>query len=475
MGSLSATLLGAASALKAFEYALSVTQNNIDNASTPGYAKQGVDLQADPFDPALGLAGGVSQGPLVDSRDLLAESDVWQQAALAGDAGAQSTALAAVQNALPISQGSGIPAAFNSFFSAVSAWSADPTNGSMQQNVMLAASSVAQSFNATTAAISSASQSAGQQISDTVGQINQLTGQIATLNQQLNNGSSSDAGYEAQLYSDLETLSGLANITVLHQPDGSVNVALSNGASLVVGNQSYQMSAGIAPPPAGSTDPEASPDMNVMASDGSVVNSEITSGSLAGLLQVRNETIPSLIGDARQPGALNTLASTFAKAVNSIVSQGVESQGPPPVPSPGGLFTFNTSSASAAASTLAVNPNMTASQLPAIDQNGIANGVPLALGALANSTQVALGSANFTTFYGNTAATVGSQVNQAQTNATLYTQTLAQAQSMRQTVSGVSLDAEAVNVLQFQEGYQAVAKMVTTLQTITQTVINMIP
>ena len=54
-------------------------------------------------------------------------------------------------------------------------------------------------------------------------------------------------------------------------------------------------------------------------------------------------------------------------------------------------------------------------------------------------------------------------------------QTLAQAQNMRQTESGVSLDAEAINVLQFQAAYQAVAKMVTTLATLTQSLIDMIP
>jgi len=118
---------------------------------------------------------------------------------------------------------------------------------------------------------------------------------------------------------------------------------------------------------------------------------------------------------------------------------------------------------------------MTASQLPAIDQNGVANGVPLAIGALANSAAAGLGSVGYTAFYGNTAALVGSQLNQAQSNQTVTAQTLAQAQSMRQTESGVSLDAEAINVLQFQAGYQAIAKMVSTLQTLTQALIDMIP
>jgi|HubBroStandDraft_1064217.scaffolds.fasta_scaffold00235_5 flagellar hook-associated protein 1 FlgK len=474
MSSLSSTLLGASSALQAFQYALNVTQNNIDNASTPDYATQTVALQADRFDPAAGLAGGVSDGALVDSRDLLAESDVWQQAGAQGDATAQSSALSAVQNAVPVSAGAGIPAALTTFFSDVSAWSAAPNSGSAQQSVMVAASSLAQSFQATAAGVAGASTSVSQEIGNTVGQINQTTSQIATLNAEIQDGGAKDEGLQAQLYSSLETLSGLVNIGVLQQPDGSVNVTLSGGAALVVGSQSYALTAGNAPPPAGSADPQAPPDIDIQAADGSVVTGQITSGSLAGLLQVRNVAIPGLIGDSSQPGALNLLATQIAGDVNAIVSQGSVSPGA--APSGLGLFTIaDTASPSAAASTLTVNPNMTASQLPAVDRNGVANGVPLAIGALANSAPAGLGAAGYTAFYGDAAALVGSQLNQAQSNQTLTAQTLAQAQSMRQTESGVSLDAEAINVLQFQAGYEAVAKMVSTLQTLTQSLLDMIP
>jgi len=473
MGSISSTLVGASSALDAFQYALSVTQNNIDNASTPGYAKQTVDLQSDPFDPAAGLGGGVSQGPLLDSRDLLAESDVWQQAGAQGDASAQSSALTAVQNAVPVSAGGGIPAALSTFFNDVSAWSAAPTSGSAQQSVLVAAGSLAQSFQATAAGVASASTSVGQDIGSTVGQINQLTTQVAGLNAQIQSGGEHDEGLQAQLYSSLETLSGLVNIGVLHQPDGGVNVTLSSGAALVMGSQSYALTSANAAVGGPSADPQAPPDIDIQAADGSVVNGQITSGSLAGLLQVRNVTIPGLIGDSGQPGALNLLATQIAGDVNGIVSQGSTSPGA--APGGMGLFTVNAASASSAAATFAVNPGMTASQLPPVDQNGVPNGVPLAIAALANSAPASLGSAGYTTFYGNNAALVGSQLNQANSNQTLTAQTLAQAQSMRQTVSGVSLDAEATNVLQFQEDYQAVAKMVTTLDTLMQSLIDMIP
>jgi flagellar hook-associated protein FlgK len=45
----------------------------------------------------------------------------------------------------------------------------------------------------------------------------------------------------------------------------------------------------------------------------------------------------------------------------------------------------------------------------------------------------------------------------------------------RAAVSGVSLNAEAAKLLQFQQSYQAVARLVSTLNTITQATLSMLP
>ena len=92
---------------------------------------------------------------------------------------------------------------------------------------MVDANSLAQSFQSTAAAVAGASTSVSQSINSTVSQINGLTSQIATLNGAVQKGDGRDAGAQAQLYSSLETLSGLVNINVLQQPDGGVNVTLS--------------------------------------------------------------------------------------------------------------------------------------------------------------------------------------------------------------------------------------------------------
>ena len=50
-----------------------------------------------------------------------------------------------------------------------------------------------------------------------------------------------------------------------------------------------------------------------------------------------------------------------------------------------------------------------------------------------------------------------------------------QAKAVRTQVSGVSLDEEAVRVMELQRGYQAISKMLTVIDGLTDTLINMVP
>ena len=54
MSNLLNSLLSSASALGAYDQVLQVTQNNVANASTPGFVKHRQTLLAMPFDPAAG-------------------------------------------------------------------------------------------------------------------------------------------------------------------------------------------------------------------------------------------------------------------------------------------------------------------------------------------------------------------------------------------------------------------------------------
>src|SRR5260370_806500 len=78
MSNLLASLVSTAGSLEIYGRVLETAQNNVANASTPGYAKQSLELYALPFDPEGGVTGGVGAGKLVSLRNEYAEQAVRQ-------------------------------------------------------------------------------------------------------------------------------------------------------------------------------------------------------------------------------------------------------------------------------------------------------------------------------------------------------------------------------------------------------------
>src|SRR5215469_14598908 len=93
----------AASALDAFTQALQVTQTNVANASTPGYARQTQTLVPLPSDIAAGDVGGVKAGIVISSRDEYAEQAVRNQSMLLGASSQDVSSLTDLQNTFDIS------------------------------------------------------------------------------------------------------------------------------------------------------------------------------------------------------------------------------------------------------------------------------------------------------------------------------------------------------------------------------------
>ena len=108
MGNLFSALGSAGDALKAFQTALDVTQNNVTNASTPGYAKQVPGMDSLSFQPENGLLGGVKENTQ-NTRNEFAETAVRQQTSLLGQFQQLQTSLAPLQNVFDVSATSPIP------------------------------------------------------------------------------------------------------------------------------------------------------------------------------------------------------------------------------------------------------------------------------------------------------------------------------------------------------------------------------
>jgi flagellar hook-associated protein 1 FlgK len=141
------------------------------------------------------------------------------------------------------------------------------------------------------------------------------------------------------------------------------------------------------------------------------------------------------------------------------------------------LFTYNSASPSGIASSLAVSSTITGDQLAAASPGPpfTANGNALTLAGLDSSSPGPVDGQGFSQYFGALTSSVGNAVNNANNGATAQTQLVAQAKSLQQQVSGVSLDEEAVRLVQLQGSYQAASKVVTVIDELTQSLMNMIP
>ena len=474
MSNLLASLRTSGNALAVFQDALGTIQNNIDNSSTPGYAKQQVNLEAQPFDMAGGLAGGVAARGLDDSRNQFAEEEVRRQVNTLGRLDVQSQAVSSIEKLFDVSGTTGLPAALTQLFSSFSAWSVDPNGISARQTVLDSAGQFADQVRSLAGSLNNVSQSLDQQIASTVQQVNSLAAQVQQYNVQQRQLAQPDPGLDAQVNSSLEQLAQLADFTAVKQNDGTITVLTGGGAPLVIGENQYVISSDVA---AGGTPPnsQAPPSARVLDWQGGEITGQITGGTLGGLLDVRNRVLPSITGDAEQPGSLNRLAQGLADTVNQILQSGTVSSDAGAAKG-SALFVYDSSDPTAAAGSLRLNPNITTAQLAPVDSAGNANGNANLLASLSDATATTgrIDGLGPVAFLSQIAAFVGQESATATSGDQSQQEVVAQARTLRDQVSGVSLDEQAINLIDFQRSYQATARVLTVLSDLTQTTIDLI-
>jgi flagellar hook-associated protein 1 FlgK len=474
--SLLSVLLSSSNTLDVYTKVLQVTQNNVANASTPGYARQSLSLLAMPFDVQLGSPGGVTTGKQQTARNEYAEQAVRQQNTGFGREQQAAGSLTALQSLFDISGNTGIPNALNQFFQSASAWAQTPSSEAARQTVIARATDVAQNFQSTAIGLQNLAHNTETQLHSTVDQVNQIVGQLQTYNHQILQSASRDSGIDTQVHALLESLSQLVNFSAVQQADGSTTIMMNDATPLLVGERQFQVRVGLSVPASG-INQNAPATAYLLAADGTDITAKTTDGQLGALLDMRNRVLPSYVGDANQAGDLNSMAKQFADRVNELLTAGNISDGPPPQPGVP-LFKYDTNNNTNVAKTLSVDPTVTPSQLAAISSGPphVANGVPLGFSQLATPLAAAdeINGVSYSEFYGNMAANVGSQLQSANNGEQVQQSLLAQARDQRQQVSGVSLDQEAMTLVEFQRAYQANSRFITVLDQLTQDTINIL-
>src|ERR1700723_471396 len=457
MGTLTSLLDIAREALLADQVALNVTASNVANQNTAGSANEVVSFQSTD---AVTLSGstygsGVTASA-VSQRDRVLEQRVQQQTQTQAQSGALESALQQGQNIFGLSSTSTSASStqlgtdINSFFSSLSALTSNPSDTATRQSVLSAANTLAGDFNSTANQLAQVSSSLNQQVAGDVGQVNSLTTTIASLNAQITSLSpNADAGtLEDQRQLAIAQLSQLVGLDQISTENNGITLTTSNGAVLVSGSKSFALST-----------TQVGGTTHILAGlNGQDVTSNLTGGDLGGVLQARDQQLPSY------QSSLDSLAFNIGTQVNQQNEQGVDLNGNPGA----ALFTLSPTQSGAAASI----------QVATTDPSAIAAAAP-GEGSAGNSNILA-GLSNPNVDGGQVAAQflasflgqLGSDPSAASTSNSADQATLTQLTTQRDSLSGVSLDEEASNLTQYQRAYQAAAQVFNIANTVMPTAPN---
>jgi flagellar hook-associated protein 1 FlgK len=454
-------------ALEAEQAAINVTSHNVANATTAGYSRQIVNLvTTDPVSDATLLPAGAGQmGTGVQVGSIQRAHDSFVQQQIVYQNGQQAKEQGTSQTLDNISQifneptDKGFGTLLSGFFTSWQSLANNSSDDSVRASVLASGQQLANGFQSAAGSLAQMQSDEDKQVGTLVTQINGITGQIATLNQQIVAVKAvGQAPNDLQDKRDLllNQLSSLVGVQANEGSNGATNISLIGGGALVQGTSSFNLG----------TEPKAGASQ---LSDVVFANSTnpitVSGGQLGGAITDRDTTIQSRIA------ALDTLAGNVVSAVNAIHVTGFGSANatysvsPPPATGGGNNFFAPPSSSppGITAATMAVDPGIVVN--PSNIVGGSALGQPadgsvaLKIAQLAENPPGGVGltlSAQYNSMI-NRLGVDGQQVKASADTGALVLQQLTAQQS---SVSGVSTNEESSNLLQYQAAYEAAARVI---------------
>lgn len=456
MGTLSSALSIVLGSLDADQGAISVTTNNLANANTPNYDRQIVQFSenAPIVEGNLSFGTGVTLEQAQTVRSNVLQLQLNQETQTSGQLDSFVNGMTQVESLFNETSGTGLQTPLSAFFSSLQQLSTNPSDSSLRVGVISAAQNLATAFNQTSSALTTQQSDLNLSVQQSVSQINTLTGQIAQLNNQISGmteGGEDPSALIEQRDTAMQSLSNLIGVNVIAGNDNNITVTTGNGSPLIVGNQSFALQ----------TQTNTVTGMQDVYSQGKDITSQISSGELGGQIQVRDQQIPSVLNQ------LDTLASSIENAVNTQSKAGYDLNGNPGTD----LFSAPPAGVTGAAATMSVaisDPSLVAASS---DGTPGSNGNANALAAIAN--QPIADGQTASDYYSGTVFQIGNAVSNATAEQTAAQQVTQQLQNQIGALSGVSLDEEAANLTQFQQAYDASARVVTIISELTQEAINL--
>ncbi len=441
--------------LLAQQRAIGITANNIANVNTQGYRRQQVNLSDVTSSRAfLGfskLNGMYTQGEAIHIRERFIEHQINLEYQSRGKYYTDETSLTQIENIFGEPDDSALSNVMEAFWNSWNDLANEPENLSLKGNVKDKGIQLASTFNRIHTDLVEKNNQTANDILQKVGEVNQILDELKSVNEGIASGGSFELLDQRDTL--ISNLSNLINLDVHEDQNGQL-VLSTNGTVLLSGDFQNHLQADVT-----NTDGVKSVAIKLSEGDHAI---NITSGEIGSLLETANERIPDYLS------RLNELAASISEQVNSIHRSGFNTDGVT------GIDFFSADSTDAG--------NIKVSQ-DILDDMGLIATSPAADtpgdGSVAQSISdlqsgSIVGGTTVTDFYQALIGHIGHQVQEAsslRSNQDMLVQSL---QNQRDAVSGVSLDEEMTRMVEYEKGYQAAARIISTVDDLMNTVLNMI-
>jgi flagellar hook-associated protein 1 len=451
------------SALLTQQKAIDITGNNIANVNTPGYSRQRLNIKQN--SPVRIDNQTISTGVTADTG-IQRFYDQFLSAQLNGENEnlgrweAQKQALEKAELMFNDSEGNGLSNAMSEFWNSWQDLSNNPSGVAERTSLISAGQYLATTFNQTYNNLKDLQGDIDTHVTNIVGDVNEMADRIAELNRKVSQ--VEVTGHNANDFRDerdqlVLELSKLIDIQSFEDGSGNINVSVGNGKPLVDGTATWDLST---------ADNGGVQDVFWQASDGTTVNitGQLSSGELKGWMYTRDDSIDDYLT------RLDTLSTNIISQVNTLHAAGttLDSTTTTSVD----FFTGSGAVDIGVNSAIEANSDLIAA---ASAGEGLPGGNSTAI-AIANLQTAATmtGSSTFDEYYNSLVGKVGADVQAANFSQNHQLTMVENLKQYRQEVSGVSLDEEMVNLIQFQQAYNAAAKLITTADEMVDTLMGMV-
>ncbi|MDI3269267.1 MAG: flagellar hook-associated protein FlgK, partial [Bacillota bacterium] len=462
------TFLGLETALRALyaqRGAVEVAAHNVANAQTPGYSRQTARLSTtspllpsgipSSF-PAWSMGTGVELTSITRTRDAFLDRQGHVQGGYAGRYGAMDQILEQVESYLLEPGAQGINASLSAYWKAWQDVGNDPTNVAARRVLVQMASSLGEDLAVLDQHWVAVQENVDRLLREDVDRFNALVTQVAGLNQQVV--AARLAGREPNDLLDrrdalLDELSRLAPIRVQEGESGEISLSVGGVAVLQGGHQEILAVVEVGGLPQLRW-PGLQQDASWIQEGG---------GRLSGLEDLGRYVVPGYRSQLAQ------MVQVLALETNALHAQGFDLSG-----QPGGSFFIFTPPGPHSPLSLQVDPALLGAPEKVAAAASPSAGDGSHAFAMAGLLDVPgkVGAGSIRDAYRSLVGQVGADRMEVKIRAENADGLLRNIEYQRQSVEGVSLDEEVARIVQYQQGYQAAARVITAIDEMISTVVQ---